>query len=159
MKGKILYSSKTIKRDAEGEIPTYTVTKSTKYGTFTGSVTVCNEDIPENIEDISDMMGYDFAERKCDIQAVHAKAVMLRERANGMKYLLNTLDEKYSYVDWKDSRSEVLNDIQHQYKIAVRDYDKVYKQYVYMRDDFRNYTDRRIAFRKKALERKKQIEE
>lgn len=159
MKGKILYSSKTIRRDAEKEVPTYTVVKATKYGTFTGSVTLCDEDMPENINDISDMTGYDFAERKCDIQAVHAKAIMLRERANGIKNVLNTLEEKYSYLDWKDFPYDYLQDLLHHYKLAWRDYDKVYSQYLYMKTDFRDYTDRRNAFRKKALERKNKIKE
>lgn len=160
MKGKILFSSKdwnweNTKDGAEPsyKMPTYTVTKATKYGTFTNSVTVCKEDMPENISEISDLMGYDFAERKCDIDAIHAKAIILRERAEGMRIAANTLEEKYSYLDSNDFPREVLDALNHQYRIAIRDYDKVYKQYVYMRDDFRNYTDRRIKFRDTALKK------
>ena len=91
MNSKILKSKKTVE---DGHI-SYLVIKGTKYGVFTGQVSVCDEDMPENLSTISDMSGYKYAERKCDIQALHEKAKRLRARAEGVEHLLTVLANKY----------------------------------------------------------------
>lgn len=80
MDGKILFS----KYDMTTGVST--VCKQTKYGTFTKSVKVAEED-----KDIANRFdGCYFAELKCDIAAYKRKAQNMRERAKGAEHLLWT---------------------------------------------------------------------
>lgn len=81
MKGTILYA----KYDENTGVST--VTKATKYGTFTRSVRVHSDD-----QDIANQYdGCLFAEMKCDIAAHQEKAKFMRERAKGMDHMYNVL--------------------------------------------------------------------
>lgn len=61
-----------------------TVCKQTKYGTFTKTVKVAEED-----KDIANRYdGCYFAELKCDIAAYKRKAQNMKERAKGAEHLL-----------------------------------------------------------------------
>ena len=129
-------------------VPVYGVKKSSKYGVFYGTVIPC----PQDYDNINDWDGYKFAERKCDIQIIHARAKMLKERAQGIKNLINVLTTKYEKTD-DEGGLNYLKDIWYQYNIAYKEYEKAYNQYVYMRDSFSEYTNRVIKRRKKLNEK------
>ncbi len=90
MEGKILFSEYN---DVTG---ISTVCKQTKYGTFTKSVRVAEED-----KDIANRFdGCYFAELKCDIAAYKRRAQNMEERAKGARHLTNiffgnTLKDKH----------------------------------------------------------------
>lgn len=149
---KILDSWKVYNKN---NIPVYHVIKSSKYGIFEGIVVPCEQDY----KNINDWDGYRFAERKCDIQIIHAKAKILKERARG---ILNT--HKTLYTKYKDKKdyfmAPALEDIYYQYEVAQKEYKKVYEQYKYMRDSFSDYTTRMIERRKelnKKLQKQREI--
>ena len=140
---KILDSWKGHKNIAGTKVPIYHVIKSSKYGVFHGTVMPCSQDY----NNINDWDGYRFAERKCDIDIVHAKAKILRERARGILNTHKTLYTKYKNA--KDYEQALfLDDLYYQYEIAQKEYEKVYEQYKYMRDSFSDYTTRMIERRK-----------
>lgn len=150
---RILDSWRAYNKD---NIPTYHVIKSSKYGVFEGIVVPCKQDY----ENINDWDGYRFAERKCDIEIIHAKAKILKERARGILSVHKTLYTKYK--DKKDYfMAPALDDIYYQYEIAQKEYEKAYNQYKYMKDSFPEYTSRMIERRKqlnKKLEEKRAAE-
>ena len=149
MKSKILKSEKIIEN---GRI-SYLVVKGTKYGVFTGQVSVCNEDMPEDLSSISDMNGYKYSERKCDIQALHEKAKRLRSKVEGVEHLLTVLTNKYEETSSSETEEQkkLLKDIEHQLGIFRREYEDVYRKYCYMKKDFRDYTTRNNENRLKTL--------
>lgn len=127
----------------KNNIPIYHVIKSSKYGVFHGIVIPC----PQDYENINDWDGYKFAERKCDIKIIHAKAKILRERTRGILDVYKTLKTKYE-VSKNYEGLVVIEDLYYQYKIAQKEYKKAYEQYKYMRDSFSDYTTRMINRRK-----------
>lgn len=135
-------------------IPVYGVKKSSKYGVFYGTVIPC----PQDYDSINDWDGYKFAERKCDIQIVHERAKVLKERAQGIMNVINVLTTKYEDTNDKDGLS-YLEDVWHQYNVAYAEYKKVYNQYVYMRDSFSDYTSRMIERRKKLNDKVEKMRE
>ena len=86
MKGKILAA--TVTDDIS------TVTKETKYGTYTCSVKVHDSD--KDIANTYD--GCYFAEMKCDIKAYHEKAARMKERAIGIELAYRALLDSNAYV-------------------------------------------------------------
>jgi hypothetical protein len=142
---KILDSWKTYDKN---DIPTYHIIKSSKYGTFKSTVTPCEQDYAN----INDWDGYRFAERKCDIQIMHAKAKKMKERAQGILDAYKALHTKYK-ARREYLLTPALADLYYQYEIAQREYEKVYKQYVYMKDSFSEYTSRMIE-RREQLNKK-----
>lgn len=128
--------------------PIYWVTKASKYGTYTCSVSPCSEDI----DNTNDWDGYRFAERKCDIKIMHAKAKILKERANGILNAHKALWIKYKSTKQYEE-APFLEDLYHQYEVAQKEYEKAYNQYKYMRDSFSDYTSRMIERRKKINEK------
>lgn len=147
MNSKILKSEKIVE---DGHI-SYLVVKGTKYGVFTGQVSICDEDMPEDPSSISDMCGYKYAERKCDIQALHEKAKRLRAKAEGVEHLLTVLTNKYEAASCEEEQKKFLKDIEHQLGIFRREYETVYRRYRYMKEDFRDYTTRNNENRLKTL--------
>ena len=129
-------------------VPVYGVTKSSKYGVFTNTVIPC----PQDYQNINDWDGYKFAERKCDIDIAHAKAKKLRERISGIESLYLTLFNKYKQTN-NEAGFEFLKDVEHQMQIAKKEYEQVYAQYKYMKDDFSDYTTRMINRRKELNEK------
>lgn len=78
MDGKILFA------EYNEETGISTVCKQTKYGTYTKSVKVAEED-----KDIANKYdGCYFAELKCDIAAYKRRAQNMKERAKGAEHLL-----------------------------------------------------------------------
>lgn len=146
---RVLDSWKTYGVGISTHIPTYHVVKSSKYGVFEQSVTPCKQDY----DNINDWDGYRFAERKCDIEIAHAKAKVLKERAQGILHLHKTLYTKYKMTKQYEL-ADVLADIYYQYELAQQEYEKVYEQYKYMKKSFSDYTTRMIERRKKIQEKK-----
>ena len=135
----------------QNNIPVYHVIKSSKYGVFHGIVIPC----PQDYNNINDWDGYRFAERKCDIQIIKRKAAIMREHIKGMEIVLNTLTNKYNSTSTPlPDSDEFLQDLLYQINIHQKEYEKVYAQYKYMRDSFRDYTTRIIQERIKLQERK-----
>lgn len=142
------WKTETVKTDVDIHIPTYHVIKSSKYGIFKQSVTPCLEDY----NNINDWDGYRFAERKCDIEIIHTKAKILKERARGILNVHKTLYTKYK--NKKDYfMAPALEDIYYQYELAQKEYEKAYAQYKYMKNSFSDYTSRMIE-RRKQLNKK-----
>ena len=140
---KILDSWKGYGVGPKTHIPIYHVIKSSKYGVFHGTVTPCSQDY----DNINDWDGYRFAERKCDIEIIHAKAKILKERACGILNVYKTLKTKYE-ASKNYEGLVVIEDLYYQYEIAQKEYKKAYEQYEYMRDSFSDYTTRMIERRK-----------
>lgn len=155
MKGVVLKSYKDISVDENGNPKkyTYSVTKSGKYGCYTESVSTCEEDFNEYT---NDMRGYSFAERKCDIRSVQEKAKIMRERYNGMVHLYNVLKNRYEDKKEDCNNNDILNTIKWQIEVAKREYEKVNKQYKYMKDSFSEYTTRVNEAAKKYIDEHKQ---
>lgn len=97
MKGRVL--------SATYENGVSTVTKVTKYGTFTGSSKLQEEDR----DIVSAILGGTFAEMKCDIQAYHQRARIMRERANGVRHAYNVVYEA-CYMSAGDDEPLALDD-------------------------------------------------
>ena len=137
MKGKILNA----RRDGK---QTY-ITKQTKYGTFQGQVKLADED--KDVE--SDFEGYNFAEIKCDIQALKTKMKFFEQRALGIKHAYNVLLK--SGVQEKD---EVMRKLARQLKIAERDAKDLKEKYTKSQDNFKNYVELCLEVRRKIKNKK-----
>lgn len=72
-----------------------TVTKQTKYGTFTCSVKVHESD--QDIANVYD--GCYFAEMKCDIKAYHEKALRMKERAISASHIYDIMATSFESSD------------------------------------------------------------
>jgi hypothetical protein len=140
---KILDSWKGYTTIGISEVPVYHVIKSSKYGVFHGTVMPC----PQDYDNINDWDGYRFAERKCDIDIIHARSKVLKERAQGILNAHKTLFDKYKATKNYDM-APALADLYYQYELAQKEYKRVYEQYKYMRDSFPDYTTRMIERRK-----------
>lgn len=91
MDGKILFSNYDMTTGVS------TVCKQTKYGTFTRTVKVAEED-----KDIANRFdGCYFAELKCDIAAYKRKAQNMKERAKGAEHLLWTYTQGKPEEDFR----------------------------------------------------------
>ena len=135
--GKVIASSKMWK---DGR-PVYGVTNMNKYGAFTSTVSPCDEDM----DNLSDFIGYQLCERKNFIKMTHRKALNLKERAKGILNTYEALSEKYDKTRYPVEHSDsFLDDLMHQYLVACKQYFKVYDQYKYMRDDYYDFADRII---------------
>lgn len=142
--GKVIGSSKTYKNDR----PVYSVTNSNKYGTFTSTVSPCEEDM----ESISDFVGYGLCERKNLIKTLHRKAIMLGDRYDGVLHAYNALYESWNM----HGQLEAMNTLWHQMDVQERLYDEAYAIYKQARDGYREYADKVIQ---KHQEDKKHAEE
>lgn len=134
---KVVDSYKTVQTFDGKEVPQYTVTSVDKYGTFTSSVRLCNEDA----EFANDIVGYDFALRKNDIKSRGVKLKYMEQRLIEAEHLYKTAVAKFG-VD-----SETAKFMEHQMKLVRRDYESMHEQYVYMRDGFKDYTTRYLKKR------------
>lgn len=157
MKGKIISSSKKeFWRDIDGKKvkgAEFTVTKGSRYGTYTATVRTCDEDLKNPI---SDILGYEFARRKCDIQALHRKAENLKERWIQAETIVSAFEGKSEAAKDKETYLWMMEGLRHQAKIAKRDYYKVLEFYHKMDDGFKSFTDKKNAERAFVLSKKKE---
>lgn len=121
-----------------------TLIKMNKYGTFRATALVDDEDKPY----ANKWDGLRFCEYKIDTQVAHAKAVMLRERMNGIKAAIQSIvppaeeEEDYTYEK-----------LLAQYRDARRRYEDQYAKYKSMKARYVEYTDAILHCRKEWRER------
>lgn len=136
MRGKILESF------YDAELGYSEVTKHTKYGTFT-DVAYCRED---DKDIMNEWDGCRFAEFKCDMQALHEKIKMMKQRLVGMDQLIDLLDrpqvsEEITYSLYKDL-VDLRNSVQGQIEVDINKYDA-------MRANYQDNTERVLQSRRK----------
>lgn len=145
MKGTILYA----KYDKDTGVST--VTKATKYGTFTRSVKVHPQD-----KDIANKYdGCLFAEMKCDIAAYQEKAKMLKERAKGIQHVFNVLsyaDAQRADFKLNDMKQEWY-DLAHQVDIAFKLAEDAFETYSLLRDSYKALIENNLKTRREIRER------
>ena len=125
--------------------PTAHVIKETKYGTFYGRAVACEED-----EDIANSWdGFRFAEMKCDIKASKAKAKLLRERAKGIKHALDVI----AFSDAELMFSECFEKLEHQYYVALKEYEKEVEHYTSLEEIYPAYCAQIIKQRREFRNR------
>lgn len=105
------------------------VTKHTKYGTFTGE-SYCH---PDDKDIMNEWDGCRFAEFKCDMQALHEKIKMMKQRLVGMDQLIDLLDrpevaEQIDYSLYKDV-VDLRNSVQGQIEVDINKYDAMMANY------------------------------
>lgn len=103
-----------------------TVTKQTKYGTYTRSVKVHESD--EDIANAYD--GCYFAEMKCDIQAYHEKALRMKERAKGIEHAYNVM------LDSCDPDDPCMIKLERQVNVAWKQYYSALETYKILKDSY-----------------------
>ena len=123
MRGKILASF------YDSESGYSEVTKHTKYGTFT-DIAYCHE-VDRDI--MNEWDGCRFAEFKCDIQALHEKIKMMKQRVIGMDQLIDLLDrpevaEQIGYGLYKDV-VDLRNSVQGQIDVDLDKYEAMIANY------------------------------
>lgn len=123
MRGKILASF------YDSESGYSEVTKHTKYGTFTDTA-YCHED---DADIMNEWDGCRFAEFKCDIQALHEKIKMMKQRVIGMDQLIDLLDrpevaEQIDYSLYKDV-VDLRNSVQGQIDVELDKYEAMIANY------------------------------
>ena len=136
MRGKILESY------YDGEEGFSSLTKHTKYGTFTAEA-YCH---PEDKDIQNEWDGCRFAEFKCDIQALHEKIKMMKQRLIGMDQLIDLLDrpqvaEEITYNLYKDL-VDLRNSVQGQIEVDIDKYDA-------MMENYQENTERVLQHRRK----------
>jgi hypothetical protein len=119
--------------------PIYKVTKESKYGTYTGIVSPCEEDL----EVLSDLLGYRLAEMKCDIKIQHRKAMNMKERYIGAKTMYNVLKEQILDKDLLERRVEVLE----------KEYKQEYQKYKNMKERYHTYAVEEINLRREVIKK------
>lgn len=132
------------KVEDEHSFPLYYVTISCKYGTFTDSVRQCKEDVvydDEGAPVLNSMHSYYLAEHKCLIQAHRKKVNMLNQRAMGIKTALDAIKESFeqrysNYIEYDHDyntdifftgQKEMLDQLEHQYNVAIQQYEEAKK--------------------------------
>lgn len=127
--------------------PEYVVEISSKYGNFIASASPCDSDI----EWTTQWTGYRLAEYKCYIQLLKKKSLVMRERANGIKHALAVLTEKYNSYSMPLTNDYIfLDNLEHQYHIAKREYEKVRNMYEHLKQRYDSFVESRIAAEKAA---------
>lgn len=125
-----------------------TVTKQTKYGTYTCSVKIYEDD--QDIANIYD--GCYFAEMKCDIKAYHEKAIRMKERAIGAEHAYNVL------LDSCDPDDEIMSKLERQVIVAWQQYYNALETYKILKDSYHPFIETtlksRREFRKKIDKRR-----
>ena len=121
------------------------VRKETKYGTFTGNVVLQ----PEDADVASDTLGYNFAEEKCDIQALKARAKRFLERAKGMEHLYTTLTANSSLSSQEDEKK-----VKRQVDLAWKRYREALDSYQASVDTYDMRIENLLNYKRRLRERK-----
>lgn len=149
MKGTILYA------EYDEGTGVSTVTKQTKYGTFTRSVRVHESD-----QDIANQYdGCFFAEMKCDIAAYKERAKIFKARADGiwhayhvivfaeMQRVKNSLEKSDQEVK-TGFLAPMLWNLDRQAQIADRDADNAYETYTILKDSYSAFVETSLRNRR-----------
>lgn len=125
-----------------------TVTKQTKYGTYTSSVKIHEDD--NDIANAYD--GCYFAEMKCDIKAYHEKAMRMKERARGIEHAYNVL------LDSCDPDDPHMIKLERQVIVAWQQYNNALETYKILKESYYPFIETtlksRREFRKKIDKRR-----
>lgn len=153
MKGTILYA------EYDEGTGVSTVTKQTKYGTFTRSVRVHPQD-----EDIANQYdGCYFAELKCDIAAYRERAKFMRERAKGITHAFNVLSHADAQANpYMDEMASEWYLLAHQADIAWCNAEQAYETYKILKDSYTALIETTLRQRREMREhikKKHQTEE
>lgn len=138
MEGKILFSEYNMTTGVS------TVCKQTKYGTFTKSVRVAEED-----KDIANRFdGCYFAELKCDIAAYKRRAQNMEERAKGAEHLANiffgdTLKDDYKVKKLADNIKKDAIKARETYKLLKSSYSALVENTIRQRREMRDRINKR----------------
>lgn len=147
MNGKIISSSRVPVYDTDGKGNLiydddgnkvvvnyiYTITKGYKQGVYTNSVTVHKNDMPDSIDKISNPLGYQWAEFKCDIEHLKHRSESYHQRYIQARHTYLILKDKYA-------GNEMLLMIERQMNIAERDWKEAHAWYRTARDGFHDWT-------------------
>ena len=141
MKGKILFA------EYNAETGVSIVCKQTKYGTYTKSVKVADED-----QDIANQYsGCRFAEMKCDIAAYKRRAQNMEERVKGAQHLVNIFNNMNYDIYYNDeAESDILNDLIY---ILQKDADTARETYEILRDSYYAFVENEIRERRRIREK------
>jgi len=122
------------------------VTKQTKYGTFTSKVVLHPED--EDIQ--SEVLGYTFAEIKCDIKALKAKMKYFEHRAIGISHALDVIvkSRKFEVFD------PAIQALCRQKNVAWDEYYKARETYLINKDSYEPRVERMLQYRRKIKKSK-----
>lgn len=135
----------TIVRSYKTDQGIFHVEKGTPHGNFSGEVRLFSEDEPY----ANDLVGYQFAERKCDIKAQQIKSLKFTQREIAVKHLYDIAAARY------DENSETVKFLRRQLGIASRDAENEQVKCRAMKNGFKEYTDKILAERKQILEKYK----
>lgn len=139
MKGTILYA------EYDEGTGVSTVTKQTKYGTFTRTARVH----PDDIDIANRYDGCYFAEMKCDIAAYQERAKFMRERYKGALHVLNVIahaDEQSGIGFWPD-------DIERQVCVMYDNMKQAYETYHILKDSYYALVENTLRQRREMRER------
>ena len=134
MKGHIL------KAEMVGDVTT--VTKQTKYGTFTCSVKVHEED--RDIANLYD--GCYFAEMKCDIEAYRVKAQRMKERAISASHIYHVMTSSCDISD------PCMIKLWNQVCVAWNLYEEANSTYEILRDSYSALVEVSLSGRRRVRE-------
>ena len=147
MKGSILYTN------FDNETNISTVTKQTKYGTFTCSVKVHSDDF----DIMNEYDGYHFAEMKCDIAAYREKAQYMKQRAIGIEHAYNVL------FDSCNENDPVMEKLWRQVNVAYWNYESALHTYQILKESYpaliQNILMQRRELRAKIEKRRERLKE
>ena len=118
----------------------YTVVSVDKYGTFTSSVRLCEQD-KEAANSVSDMLGYEFALAKNRRKSLYVKKTRFYERVVQARHSYEVACARFG------EDSDVAAFAKGQLNIAQRDYDKIEEKYLFLRDGFKDYTTEKVKER------------
>ena len=137
MKGKILFA------EYNEETGISTVCKQTKYGTFTKTVKVAEED-----RDIANKYdGCYFAEMKCDLAAYKRRAQNMEERAKGAQHLVNVFCSGWQYD--MDAEPFLLDLVDNAWREAAR----ARETYYLLKDSYYALVENTLRQRRELRER------
>lgn len=117
------------------------LTKANKYGTFTATVQVHDEDC----DIANEWDGLTFAEYKVDTMIMRERAHIFRERMLGIKSALMAIEPPE-----QDEEDYTWDKLVIQYDNAVKLYKKALNAYKKMRDNYRNVVDITLENRRKV---------
>ena len=113
-----------------------TVTKATKYGEFTASTKVADDD-----KDVANRWdGQRFAEYKCDLQALKKKVSIMAARYDGIQNAYNNLYDSLANAARYDINVDyIMYQLSRQADHAYRQYEEAYNKYQFMTNNYNHY--------------------
>lgn len=142
MRTKISYSSYNDKDKST------CVTKQCKYGTFS-SFTIAED---EDLDVANQYTGFRLGEYKCDLQILEKKIKQDSQRTIGIANVIKAVQN--SRDNWTEEEQAIIDRFVHQYNIAKRDLYNEKELYKKLRENYINYADAEIEYKRKLREKK-----